>query len=178
MMRHAATVLALALLSLPACGKREAEPAGGSAAPALPAVEAAIVAEQAPWYSATACAVCGGALDARGGAKDLVEDGKLVRVCSEECGRRFLGSPAPFVAARDSLLIAAQLASYPTDSCVVMQDVLDVMGTPRDFVFGARLIRVCCDTCEERFLADPSPFLAMLDAKAKSPDRKPYLSRS
>jgi hypothetical protein len=148
---------------------RDAPPAAGQPAETSAPASADVVAAQPPYYTLANCPVCAADVAAAGGAQDVVHDGKLIRVCSDDCRARLAANPAPFIAARDSALIAVQLASYPTDSCVVMSEPLDVLGSPRSFVWGARLVRVCCDVCEEQFREDPSRFLAILDAKSKSP---------
>jgi hypothetical protein len=178
MIRQRALLAIATALILSACARRETPPSQESApAASLPPAEAAVVAEQKPYYTLAECTVCRGPLDRGGGAVDVVQDGKLVRVCTAECREKLAGNPAPFLATRDSLLIAAQLAAYPTDSCVVMEDALDLMDTPRNFIWGARLIRVCCEACEEQFREAPAGFMAMLDEKAKAPAKPASLPR-
>ncbi len=156
------------------CGSRDEAPAGEApaetaAAPAAaaPATDADVIAAQKPYYSAPSCVECGRELDEY--AVDIVEQGKLVRLCDVACVPRFRSDVAAGLEARDEALIAAQLADYPTDQCVVMEADLDVMGTPKDIVWGSRLVRLCCDACIESFLEDPDTYLAMIDAARQPP---------
>jgi hypothetical protein len=87
-----------------------------------------------------------------------------VRVCSSACREKLAQDPGPFLAARDSALIATQLATYPTDVCVVTEDKIDALGTPTNVLWGTRLVRLCCKTCEQQFYETPGDFLAALDA--------------
>lgn len=187
MNRHLATVLLSILLAGCAADDRSAQeaPAPEAAAPSpgsgsgaagaagagggVTGGDAAAIAAQMPYYTLADCPVCGKGVESAGGARDVVQGGKLVRVCCDVCAAKLRENPEPIVAARDSALIVAQLASYPTDSCVVMGESINVMETPTNFIYGARLIRLCCDTCVEQFLEDPAPFIAILDAKTKAP---------
>ena len=166
--------LALALV-LGGCGTRES--GGGAAAPnALSAADAEIAAAQRGDYSVKVCVECG--TDLGEPAVEVVSDGKLVRLCSAECAAKFAADPVAGLQARDDALIASQLPGYPTDQCVVMEDSIDLMGTPKNVVVGARLVRFCCDTCIETFREDPAKYLAALDEAAKHPVGKPMLSRT
>ena len=156
-----AAVVGLAL-SLAACGRKEEQ--GPGKAPVVNEADAAPLAalvppyeEQVEHYTVKECVVCGMPLGAAGGPIDVAQDGKLIRVCSKECRARL-------VAARDSALIATQLASYPTDMCVVTEDKIDALGSPTNILWGTRLVRVCCKTCEQQFRETPGDFLAALDA--------------
>lgn len=166
--------VAVAVLVAAGCGGREGAPAGDAPpetapapASADPASDAEVIAAQAPYYTAPSCVECGRELDEY--AVDIVEQGKLVRLCDVACVPKFRSDVAAGLEARDEALIATQLADYPTDQCVVMEADLDVMGTPRDIVWGSRLVRLCCDACIETFHEDPATYLAMIDAAKQPP---------
>lgn len=171
----APVVLTVAFALLAAgCDGREGAPAGDGPpetaavpAPAAPASDAEIIAAQAPHYTVLFCVECGRELDEY--AVDIVEQGKLVRLCDVACVPKFRSDVAAGLEARDEALIATQLADYPTDQCVVMEADLDVMGTPKDIVWGSRLVRLCCDACIETFHEDPATYLAMIDAAKQAP---------
>ena len=63
-------------------------------------------------------------------------------------------------------IVAAQLASYPLDTCPVSEDSLGSMGDPIDYVYEGRLVRFCCDGCIGSFEKDPGRYLALIDAAA------------
>ena len=176
MNRHRSGVGALVLaLALGGCGARDS--GGGATVPAaLGAADAAVAAAQRGDYSVNVCVECG--KDLPEAAVELVQDGKLVRLCSTDCAARFAADPVAGLAARDEALIASQLPGYPTDQCVVMEESIDVMGTPKNVIVGARLVRFCCDTCIETFQEDPAKYLAALDEAAKHPVEPRALSRT
>jgi hypothetical protein len=60
--------------------------------------------------------------------------------------------------------IAEQMPTYPTEACVVCDSPLTVNETPVDVLHEGRLVRVCCTGCAQKFLADPEPPLAKVDA--------------
>lgn len=159
---------AAALVAAGCGGGREEAPASEAPpAAAEPAPDAEIIAAQRPFYTVAFCVECGRELDEY--AVDIVEQGKLVRLCDVACVPKFRSDAAAGLEARDEALIATQLADYPTDQCVVMEADLDVMGTPKDIVWGARLVRLCCDACIETFHEDPATYLAMIDAANEPP---------
>jgi YHS domain-containing protein len=61
-------------------------------------------------------------------------------------------------------IIAEQLPYYPLDTCVVSHHELDAMGEPTNLLHDGKLVRICCDMCEERFAADPESYVARIDA--------------
>jgi YHS domain-containing protein len=70
-------------------------------------------------------------------------------------------------------VIAAQLPTYPLETCIVSGEPLGAMGKPVDFVHEGRLVRFCCPNCEKQFTGEPGKYLAKIDAaviEAQSPD--------
>lgn len=153
----------------------DAPPADAAALATVPdGDEAAVIAAQRADYTVLFCIECGRELDEY--AVDIVEDGRLVRLCDVACIPKFRSDAPAGLEARDEALIATQLADYPTDQCVVMEADLDVMGTPKDIVWGSRLVRLCCDACIETFHEDPAKYLAMIDAARQGTPGLPSLS--
>lgn len=64
----------------------------------------------------------------------------------------------------DQATIAAQLPSYPLDTCVVSEEPLDAMGEPIDVLYEGRLVRLCCKGCKKQLKKDPASVLAKIDA--------------
>jgi len=64
----------------------------------------------------------------------------------------------------EAAVIAAQLPTYPLDTCPISGEKLGGMGDPVDFVYQGRLVRFCCPNCEDDFLADPAAAFAKIDA--------------
>jgi len=61
-------------------------------------------------------------------------------------------------------VIAAQLPTYPLETCVVSGEPLGAMGKPVDFVHEGRLVRFCCPNCEKEFTGNAGKYLAKIDA--------------
>lgn len=51
---------------------------------------------------------------------------------------------------------------YPLKLCIVTDNDLGSMGDPRTFVYEGQEIKICCKTCEKRFLRNPAKYLAKL----------------
>jgi len=64
----------------------------------------------------------------------------------------------------DAAVIAAQLPTYPLETCVVSGKKLGAMGDPVDLVHEGRLVRLCCPMCEGGFKKEPAKYLAKIDA--------------
>jgi hypothetical protein len=71
-------------------------------------------------------------------------------------------------------IIAAQKPTYPLTTCVVTGEKLGSMGDPVDYVYGNRLVRLCCSACVPKFTKNPGKYLAMLDA-ASQPVESPEM---
>lgn len=130
----------------------------------LKRVDAAIVAQQKPYYPLDTCVVAGGKLGEMGEPVDHVYQNRLVRLCCADCVAAFDKEPAKYLTKLDQAVIARQKAAYPLDTCLVM-------GTPLgpkslDFVSGNRLLRMCCNDCIKAFAEEPAKYLAKLDQAA------------
>ena len=124
----------------------------------------AVIDAQLPSYPLDTCVVGGEGLDSMGGAKNVVVEGRLVRVCCKGCIRAVKKDPAKFIATVDAAVIEAQKASYPLEVCAVAGSNLAKAKAPVDVVIGTRLVRVCCGNCAKKVKANPEPFLAKVDA--------------
>jgi len=130
----------------------------------LQRIDAALLEQQGPGYPLTTCAVCGTGLGE--GAVDHIRGSRVVRLCGEECVMRFLLDPKPAMAAVDAAWIESLRAGYPTNLCPVMEIDVEAMGTPTEILHGTRLVRLCCESCVEKFREDPAAWLARLDELA------------
>ncbi len=131
-------------------------------------VEAAVIADQGPRYPLETCAVSGEALGSMGEPIDHVDGTKLVRFCCAGCVRAYQKDSTQAMAAVDQAWIAAQLPSYPLETCIVMDgDPLEDAEAgiePVDMLYGTQLVRLCCKSCVKRFKKDPAKYLAVLEA--------------
>lgn len=125
-------------------------------------VVAAVIQEQKPTYPATTCAVTGEELG-RGGI-DHVYGTRLVRLKDKDALAVFEKKPAEFMAKLDKALIEAQLPKYGAAACPVSGEALEKDAV--NYLYGTKLVRLCCNSCIKKFEAAPEKFLAVL-AKTK-----------
>jgi hypothetical protein len=124
-----------------------------------------IVAEQLPTYPLETCAMTGEKLGSMGDPIDYVAGTRLVRFCCKGCIRGFQKNPAKAMATVNEALIAAQLKTYPLETCVISGEKLGGMGEPINYLYGTKLVRFCCKSCVRGFEKDPAKGLAALAAK-------------
>jgi YHS domain-containing protein len=157
--------LTLAVLSLSSLGLAFQEsPAKASMTLKSGPTDAEVVAEQLPSYPLTTCPISQEPLDAMGAPKDVVFEGRLVRLCCKSCKKSFKKDPAATLAKIDKAVIQAQLASYPLSTCPVSGEALGSMDEVINVVHGTRLVRLCCKGCKKGFAKAPAKHMAMIDA--------------
>lgn len=129
-------------------------------AAAIAKIDAAVIREQKPSYPLETCAVAGEPLGA--GAVDHVAGTRLVRLCCNDCKAEFARQPGPSMARIDAALIEAQRKTYPLKTCVISGEPLG--DDARDKLYGTKLVRFCCSSCERTFGKMPEKFMAEYDA--------------
>ncbi|MSR70350.1 MAG: hypothetical protein EXS17_08410 [Phycisphaerales bacterium] len=134
----------------------------------LPAIDAAIIEQQRPFYPLIKCIVMTeddlplpGSEDA-GKLRELVVLNDLVRVCCPGCIKKIKKDPAKFVAIIDAAAIAAQKKNYALTTCPVSGEALEPDAT--EVVIGERLVRLCCGGCADKAKQNPGAIYAKLDA--------------
>ncbi len=134
-------------------------------ADSLKQLDAAIIADQKPWYPTDKCLVSGEPLTVNGEdiAVDVVYRNRLVRFCCKRCEQQFNTDPAAVLNKLDALAADAQRESYPLSTCVVSTQALGSMGEPAEIVLRGRLIRLCCAHCDSALLDDPQKYLVQID---------------
>ncbi|MBI5363489.1 MAG: hypothetical protein HZA53_09955 [Planctomycetes bacterium] len=125
-------------------------------------VVAAVIQAQKASYPLTTCAVTAEALGAN--AVDHVLGTRLVRLKDKDAVATFEKKPAEFMAKVDKALIEAQLPKYAVAACPVTGEALDKNAV--NYLYGTKLVRLCCKGCIKKFEAAPEKFLAEL-AKTK-----------
>lgn len=133
---------------------------------ALAEIDAGVIAQQKSRYPLSTCPISGEALGAE--AKDVVVGTKLVRTCCGQCAGKVQKSPREAMAKVDAGWIEAGKKSYPLDTCVVSGEKLGSMGEPVDYLYGTRLVRLCCKGCVKQVTKDAAPLLAKIDAATKT----------
>ncbi|MSR62302.1 MAG: hypothetical protein EXS08_07650 [Planctomycetes bacterium] len=146
-----------------------------SAAPAAAPTDEKVIAEQLPSYPLTTCLISHESLDSNGKPFDFVHEGRLVRLCCKSCVKEFKAKPAETLKALDEAVVKAQQASYPLKTCAVSGEELGgSMGEPVDFVYGTRLVRMCCKNCIKGFQKEPAKYMASIDAALIAEQVKSY----
>lgn len=126
-------------------------------------------------YPFATCIVSGGPL---GGEKESVairHDGRELRFCSEKCLSVFEKNASSFLSKLDQMILEDQLPRYPLATCVVSGEELSGgMGEPASYIYGNRLVRFCCMSCEKGFEKKPESHIAKIDEAAISLQAKDY----
>ncbi|MSQ90485.1 MAG: hypothetical protein EXS01_03710 [Phycisphaerales bacterium] len=136
----------------------------------LPAIDAAIIAQQSARYPLTYCVVMTeDPLPTAGSpdfdkVKDIVVLNDMIRICCPGCAKKIKKDPAKFVAMVHAAAIAAQKKDYPLVTCPISGEALDADAA--EIVIGERLVRLCCDGCAKKARANPTAIFAKLDAAA------------
>lgn len=131
----------------------------------LKQIDAAVVEQQAARYPLDTCVISGDALGDE--PVDYVYENRLVRLCCDMCIDAFLKGPAKHLATVNEAAVKAQLADYPAKTCPVSGGDLGSMGKPIDMMVGDRLVRLCCDGCNEKVQADPAAMLGKVYGEPK-----------
>jgi hypothetical protein len=135
-------------------------------AASLSAVNAKIIADQAPLYPLTTSVVSGKKLPEKAG--EFVYGNRLVRVIDEKERAEFVKEQAKFLAVLDAAVVTAQGKDYVLKQCPVSDEKYGGdMGDPIDVVVGGRLVRVCCKDCTDEVEKEPAKFVEMIDAARK-----------
>lgn len=127
-------------------------------------IDQLLILQQSPLYPMDTCIVSDQALGAMGEPMDYLYGNRLIRFCCKMCTGQFHKDPDKYLAKIDAAVIEAQIADYPTATCVVSGDTFGGdMGEPIDYVLGNRLVRLCCKMCIDAFEANPAAYLVNLE---------------
>ncbi|MBK7644782.1 MAG: hypothetical protein IPJ19_17360 [Planctomycetes bacterium] len=147
---------------------QDARPA---AAPAKAATsDAEVIKAQLPSYPLDTCPLSGEKLGKD--AINVVKDGHLVRTCCNKCAAKV---DAAVIKKVEDAVVAAQLKSYPMDTCPMSGEKLDDKAISH--VYGTRLVRFCCHKCEANFEKDSktaAATMAKLDKACVDAQLKTY----
>lgn len=128
-------------------------------------VDKQIADRQRAIYPTTTCLVGGTDLfeDGKDTATEVVVGNRLFRVCCNMCVKKVKADPAKYAAELDKLALAAQSKAYALDACVVNPKGA-VGEKARNIMVAGRLVKVCCGSCEKKVRANPSEYVAKVDA--------------
>lgn len=117
------------------------------------------------------CVVSGQELK-EGKAKTFEVDGRTFKTCCGKCQAKVEKDPAKYGAKLDEAIVAAQLASYPLETCVLTDKKLG--ATAKNVVLDETLIRVCCGRCEKKAPEQSELLVAQVVAAAHAAQAKSY----
>lgn len=175
-MKTLLTLAAGALLALPLAAQEPVPQKPVRATPAAPAKapsDAEIVAQQLPSYPLDSCPISGEKLGDMGEPVNVVVQGRLVRLCCNDCKQKLLADPAAAFAKIDAAVIAQQKTSWPLKNCPVSGEAYGGDMEPVDYVYGTRYVKFCCKGCIRKFEKDPGKYMASIDAayiRSQKPD--------
>ena len=158
--------IALALLTVASLVVAQPETTSKSTAAETDTVKVAQAVKEAEAYPLDYCIVTGERLGGMGDAVVKVYDGREVRFCCGGCVKIFEKDKAKWTKKLDDAIIAAQKPAYPLNTCVVSGETLGSMGEPVEYVYGNRLVRLCCNGCISALNKDPEKYLRMIHAAA------------
>ncbi len=146
------------------------EPFKADPAKFLPAIDAAIIAQQSARYPMTTCVVMtddelpvAGSPDADK-VRNVVVLNDMVRLCCPGCMKKLKKDPMKYLDAINAAVIAKQKNNYALVTCPISGEALP--EEPTDIVIGERLVRLCCGGCAAKARKDPIAIFAKLDAGA------------
>jgi hypothetical protein len=153
--------IALALLVVSSLALAQTE-----AATKTPAAKEAWAVKEAEAYPLDYCIVTGEKLGSMGAAVTKVYDGREVKFCCNACPKTFAKDQAKWTKKLDDAIVTVQKPTYPLSTCVVSGDTLGRMGEPVEYVYGNRLVRLCCSGCISALNKDPEKYLEMINVAA------------
>lgn len=126
----------------------------------LPKMNEAIVKAAGP-YPLANCVVMGDE-KLEDGAKTVVYQNRVYRLCCKKCVARFEKDPAKYAKEYETAVIAAQKPGYKATTCPISGKPLGEGAV--DVVVNGRLVRACCAGCVGAIKADPKAAFAKIDA--------------
>jgi hypothetical protein len=138
---------------------------------AVPPADQAVIDVQLPSYPRMVCPIGGEALGAAGKPVNIVREGRLIRLCCDQCVKDVDKDVPAVVAKIDAAVIAEQGPSYPLATCAVCDGKVT---EPVAVVVGTRLVRLCSAECKAPLLKNPAASMAKIDAALIEAQKKTY----
>lgn len=166
---------AAAFLGLTAFAAAQAKPAEATARPAaqesaVSKEDAAKILAQKGAYPLKKCPISGEELGAK--AIDTLVDGRLVRVCCNDCVAGATKDKEKIFKAIDAAVIEQQAKAYPLEKCPISGEKLGEGAV--NYVHGTYLIRFCCKDCVASFKKSPDATMKKLETAYIASQRAKY----
>lgn len=132
----------------------------------LEKIDQQMIEQQAMHYPLSTCFISGESLvtDGKFTGVNVVYKNRLVRVCCKNCAAKLAEDSGAMMSKLDKAMIDAQRTRYPLQSCIVSGEDFGHEGEPVEMLFMNRLVRLCCERCQEKFLKSPGQYMAKIDA--------------
>ncbi len=137
----------------------------------LPKVDKVQIKAQAAIYPVETCCVSGEPLmekNAEGKMEytgtDIIVKNRLFRVCCKMCAKKVLDKPGAYALKLNEAVAKTQGSAYALDACCVNPKGSVAGDKAKSFVIGGRLVKTCCGRCEAKVRAEPTKYVAMVDA--------------
>jgi len=165
---------ATAFLGLTAFAAMQTAPAAAPRAaaqePAMTKEDAAKILAQKGAYPLKTCPISGEALGDK--AVDTLIDGRLVRVCCNNCVAGAKKDKEQVFKAIDAAVIEQQAKAYPLEKCPISGEKLGEGAV--NYVHGTYLIRFCCKDCVDAFKKSPDATMKKLETAYIASQRAKY----
>jgi YHS domain-containing protein len=125
-------------------------------------------------YTLATCPVSGKKLGSMGDPVIHSHEGREIRFCCAGCFEPFETNPERHLKAVDEAMVQDQRKLYALETCPISGMNLGSMGEPYPLVHNNRLVLFCCQGCDTRFLKNPAPALAQLDAAVVAQQGESY----
>lgn len=136
----------------------------------LATLDERMIEDQAAFYPMQVCLVAKHPPKEGEAWTDVVYRNRLVRFCCAGCEFKLEKQPEKYLADLDAAVIEQQREAYPLQKCLVGGGALGSMGEPHEVVLANRLVRLCCDSCEETLRENAPQLIAELDAAWRKQD--------
>lgn len=137
----------------------------------LKAIDDAVIAQQSVGYPMETCPISGKKMES---PVNHVVGTRLVRFCCNDCVKTYDTDPAKAMEVMgklDAAWIASQKAKYTVTACPVSGEKLNDKAI--DYLYGTRLVRLCCKDCVKELQSKPEVVLAKLDELQKAAPAAP-----
>ena len=143
--------------------------------PWIKKVDAAIIEQQMANYPLETCLISKRKLGSMGKGRNLVVDGKLVRLCCGGCVKKAKGPLKDYVLGEiHKAAYAKQVKGHEGGKgllCAVSGKPADRKGSAQMVMHGTTLYSVCCKSCLKKFKADPHKYIAKIAARKKADEK-------
>lgn len=119
-------------------------------------IDRQVIEAQLATYPLTTCLASGRPIDVKGTPTNAVYGNRLMRFCCGGCANYVIKDPARLSKAMktlDAAVVAKQAPTYTSKTCPISGEELGDDAV--DVVVGGSMVRVCCDSCQQKIVKSP-----------------------